>query len=419
MTIRKTNGLMMKQVMPKSTPKPQGTPQKIELSGGDEGKQKEWLIIYYGAADNNLTDYLYADLNEVEKVGSDENTHIVALFDAGEGYSYPWNTGKVKDEPISTPCPFKGAKVFYLKKDSDPNKINSPQLADLGQVDTADPKFMAEFISKVMEKYPAKHVAVIISDHGGGWHGAVDDDSAHHFMSLKEIKQAMDTVYQKTGRKIDIVGWDACLMAMGEVGYALRGAANIMVASQQTEGGDGWPYPAIFRTAMKNAILKIQTALKKRLDVSPEEFAKMIVESGQTSSAIRTLSAMDLRKADEFAKKVDDLALAILNTDVSQDTIRKIMNSSESFYYSSFKDIFDFARRLAESKEITDKNLKEKAKSLYDFRKQFVIANYHDTSYHPNAYGVSLEMSTSPSSTYRNEVDFAKDTHWDEALSRS
>ncbi len=370
----------------------------------DEGKEKEWLIIYYGGADNNLTSYLHDDLNEIEKHGSDQNIHMVALFDAGKRTR-----------------PFQGAKVFYLQPDNDLSKINSPVIKNLGQVNTADPEFMANFIAEMMKRFPAKHVAVIISDHGGGWHGAVEDDSHGGFMNLSDIRDAFKKVYQKTGRKVDVVGWDACLMAMGEVGYALSPYVNLMVASEQTEGADGWPYPHIFTSEVLKALKQtLEMAIAKKGTFSPEDFAKTIVKAAESSPyTIKTLSAVDLRKAKEFAQKVDAFAKAILKTDTPRTTLKDLVRKTEHFY-GSFRDIADFARRVAESKDIKDKNLRKAAKELYDYiTKEYVIANHRTESYHPNAYGVSIEMPTwgSPSSSYKN-TDFAKDTSWDEAMAK-
>ena len=128
---------------------------------------------------------------------------------------------------------------------------------------------------------------------------------------------------------------------------------------------------------------------------------------------------MDLAKADGFAKKVDAFARAILNTDTPNKVLKNLMYKTERFY-GSFKDIADFARRVAESEDVKDKNLKKAAKELFDYiTKEYVIANHRNESYHPHAYGVSIEMPTwsGPSSSYK-ETDFAKDTKWDEAMKK-
>ncbi len=432
-------------------PKPQhkNKHHKIELSGGDEGKQKEWLIIYYGAGDNNLTDYLYSDLNEVEAVGSDENTHIVALFDAGvkstgqaqqsqqnQQNQQAQQTGNqqsprreghstVKNPPYQVPAEFEGAKIFYLKPDKDRRKVNSPVIADLGQVNTADPDFMADVISAIIKKYPAKHVAIIVSDHGGGWLGAIEDEHPKEtFMNLKNIKKMAEKVHKRLGRKIDLLGWDACLMASAEVVTALAPHVKIMVASEESEGGDGWPYPNIFaKTAIKN----IQSTLRQKIDATPEELAQMIVHGASTSpDQIETLAAIkttNVRRAKTLMKLVDDFSLAVLKAIEKDPSMKQKLQSlyrqTEDFggWYFDFIDVFDFARRVAQSKDITDKELKKRAEELFNYRKKIIIANFRNESKHPHAYGLQAEGSSRmvKKESYK-DTDWAKNTHWDEMI---
>jgi hypothetical protein len=57
---------------------------------------------------------------------------------------------------------------------------------------------------------------------------------------LREIQDALALVTRK--RKLDVIGFDACLMAMVETGYALRHAGKVLVGSEELEPGAGWNY---------------------------------------------------------------------------------------------------------------------------------------------------------------------------------
>jgi Clostripain family len=61
------------------------------------------------------------------------------------------------------------------------------------------------------------------------------------------------------GRKVDVVGMDACLMTMIEVAYEMRDYALVLVGSEKTEPGPGWPHAAIL------GVLTARPALKKLL----------------------------------------------------------------------------------------------------------------------------------------------------------
>lgn len=364
----------------------------------NQPEHKKWLVILYSAGDNNLHSYLFDDLDELETVGSDKNTHIVSIADQGK-----YGTK------------FKGAKVFYLTQDKEKGKINSPVLEELGQVNTADPNFMAQKIGELMKKYPSTYVSVIISDHGAGWQGAIEDETPQpKFMNLAEIKQALQKAVEIGGRKIDVLGWDACLMAMAEVGYALRDVAKYMVASEQLEGADGWPYGTIFSSTLKDVLKVAQQMMLVNIDVEPKDFAVMIVKAAQNfTHAIKTLSAVDLEKAQELALKVDELAKAILNDPSSFNSIKQAIRNTERFY-GTFRDLGHFAKILQTIN--VNNEIKQKAKELEEKIKEYVVREFH-TNHHPNATGVSVEMPSyyGTSSSYKS-TDFAKDTSWDEML---
>jgi len=314
----------------------------------EEGQKKKWLVILYSAGDNNLASFLHEDINELESVGSDENTHIVTIADQGK----QWNAA------------FKGAKVFYLKKDPDMNKINSPLLKNLGQVNTADPKFMATSIAEVIKRFPADHIAIIIGDHGNGWEGAIEDDTHNKFMSLPEIREALEEIYQKTGKRIDLLAFDACLMAMAEVGYELKNAVKYLVASEETEGGSGYNYSIVFSKAIKDAISNLQQAALFKVNVDPEEFAKIIVESAkQYSNDIETISAVDLDKVNELVSKIDEFAKLV---------IPKTKDAKLYDYFQKLKETSNSLTELSNYKNLNTNDLQkiieelDKYKSLVD-----------------------------------------------------
>ena len=367
----------------------------------EEGQKKKWLVILYSAGDNNLASFLHGDINELESVGSDENTHILTIADQGN----QWNAA------------FKGAKVFYLKKDPDMSKINSPLLNNLGQVNMADPKFMASAISEIIKRFPADHVAIIIGDHGAGWDGAIEDDTHHKFMSLPEIREALQEIYKRTGKRIDVLAFDACLMAMAEVGYELKDAVKYLVASEETEGGSGYSYNIIFSKAIKDAINKLQQAALFKVNVDPEEFAKIIVESAKEySNDIQTISATDLDKVNTLASKIDEFAKLILSKP-NIDKIKEKITKTQNFTIGSYRDLYHFAKLIYEDNSIS-KDLRDKAKEVMDAINNYLVNEFSNENY-KNAYGVSIELpSYGKTSSKYKETQFAKDTSWDEMIDK-
>ncbi|MCD6488404.1 MAG: hypothetical protein J7K21_04185 [Desulfurococcales archaeon] len=106
----------------------------------------------------------------------------------------------------------------------------------MGEVNTGDPDTLKSFIEFVVGNYPAEHYMLIIWDHGGGPGGAAwDYSSDDDYLTLKEIREAVE----EAGVHLDIIGFDACLMATIDAAYEFRNVADYLVASEETEPGHG------------------------------------------------------------------------------------------------------------------------------------------------------------------------------------
>ena len=147
-----------------------------------------WLVMLYLDADDEIIEeYINFSLNEAELVGSSEQVQIVAQLDRFEG-------GFAGDGDWKT------AKRFYVTQDTDLSAIGSEELADLGEVNMADPDTLTEFVIWSMENYPADKYVLILSDHGGGYTGGWSDQSAGgDSLTLIELDSALAQVQAETG----------------------------------------------------------------------------------------------------------------------------------------------------------------------------------------------------------------------------
>jgi hypothetical protein len=374
------------------TPKPQG--DQVSIGGSPEANAapKKWTIMHYSAADNNLLPYIKADVNEMEAVGSTPNMNIIVQLDEGKYGS--------------------GCKRYFLQQDNDPKNITSPVLQDMGQVDMANPKVLSDFIKFAAEKYPAENYALIIGDHGAGWQGAISDDSHGTFMSTPQIRQAIED----SGKKIDVLGFDCCLMATSEVAYEMKEAGvGYMVGSQQNEGGSGWPYtPLLTKRSLEN----VERALRSKLDIPPKELAIKMVDNAKTDQySLPTLSAMDLSKMKELADATNLFAGQIILTDTPGKVFQDLARKTESFS-NGMRDQAHFAELVANSPNITDEKLKKAALAMTDAIKGAVINEEHSNR-HPNAHGLSAEIPTygGVRSGYK-DLKYAERTLWDEGINK-
>jgi hypothetical protein len=116
-------------------------------------------------------------------------------------------------------------------------------LEDLGGLSMASPQTLSDFVLWAKGKFPAEHYALVLWNHGGGTQGFGQDTSQNaqsQMMSLAELYQAYQTIADK-GR-LDLVTYDACMMASIEVAEVTANVTPVMTGSAETEPSHGIDY---------------------------------------------------------------------------------------------------------------------------------------------------------------------------------
>lgn len=402
--------------------------QQVQQPGQEPQQQgaikphKKWLFINYVAADCNLTEFQLKNLDQQEKVGSDANTHIVAYVDVGPNPApLKFGTKTGETDPTQDAGSWSGCRTLYITKDNEDNKLNSEVIEEHGNhVDMSSHHTLKAFLKDALTKFPADHVAFIFNDHGGGFTGAMSDETDGDFMSIPDTKRAFSELQAETGKKVDIIGYDACLMAGTEIAYELKDNAEIFLAAQESEGGPGWTYDSMLggRT-IGEAIQRAQSSLYK-IDVGPREFAKIVVDvNAEHNNDIPTFSATDLNKMDQLKNSTNQLAKAIIKTE-DKEAIKNAINLSENYGggwspYRDMRDLHHLSRNIISS--TADEQVKKAAEQVIKSVEEAVFANEVNPNEHPESKGLHIYAPTSGSmgNDYA-DLQFAKDTHWDEAI---
>jgi hypothetical protein len=116
-------------------------------------------------------------------------------------------------------------------------------LSDLGEKNMAEPETLSDFVTWSKTNFPAQHYALILWNHGGGTQGYGKDTSpAGNMMTLKQLHQAYQTIREQIEEPLDIIVYDASLMASIEVAEVTARLANAMAGSVELEPGHGIDY---------------------------------------------------------------------------------------------------------------------------------------------------------------------------------
>jgi len=180
--------------------------------------EKDWTVLVFLNGINSLDSFGPEDINEMEKVGSTDKVNVVVEWGS-------YSARKVQR--------------LLVTKDDDTNVIGSPILQDLGLKDMGDYKEFLDFVSWGVQNYPAKHYMIDIWNHGNGWEKASRrslinrdvsyDDISGNKITTEQLGVAMSEIKSMIGRNVDIVGYDACLMAMAEVAGEIVDSVDYMV----------------------------------------------------------------------------------------------------------------------------------------------------------------------------------------------
>ena len=197
------------------------------------------------------------------------------------------------------------------------------KLDDMGDSDT-----LKDFVSWGLENYGAEHNAFILWDHGCGSINGVCIDNVYdkNTLSLRDIDDALSAALGE--KKVDFIGFDACLMSTMEMANVLSSYSAYMCASEETIPGTGWNYTAIGTYLAGNPGANGAELGKAACD-SYYELCKEVEREKRA-----TLSVLDLSKVQEVATAFDsfceELCKATEDKTVRANVIRKIY-AAENF----------------------------------------------------------------------------------------
>jgi hypothetical protein len=416
-----------------------------------------WTVMLYQDADDKVLEQdIYFDLNEAERVGSSDNVQIVAQIDRySGGYQGDGN--------------WTSTKRFYITQDDDLERVNSEEIADLGEANMAGAQTLVDFVTWAMNEYPADKYALILSDHGMGWPGGFSDPSATsrgtsslpitsaigNSMYLYQLDQALGEIRNQTGiDKLEMIGLDACLMSQLEVLTALAPHGRYAVVSEETEPSLGWAYssflnelnnnPAMDGAALGEFIVDTYIVDDQRIldDQARASFvgrgstinslfgAASVPSADQVSRQLSkdiTLTAVDLSAIGGVNDALNNLAFTLQSADqryVAQ--ARSYAQSFTSIFGSqvppSYIDLGNFAELVARSAGKRD--VANATAELTAAIQSAVIAERHG-SQKAGATGISIYFPNS--SLYQSPVAgaqsytgvanrFAQESVWDDFL---
>lgn len=400
----------------------------------------------YIAADNDLRNFAIRNLKQMATIGSTDNINIIVHLD------------------IKLSGNNKVTKRYYIQKD----KILHLNADDprTQRMDSGNPETVISFFTWGIAEFPAEHYAGLFWDHATGdldpkkgrifkladlftFNAAINkvevnrsvgffdlicpsvteekgicwDDTTGNYLTTQDLDYALNTICTKVlkGKKLAILGFDACLMQMTGVGCVAKKYADIMVGSQEVILGTGWNYVEILRPFASKSL-------------TAEEFCKHIVNTYkatyETITNDYTLSAIRLKDFSLIEDNINHISKLLIECLKKQKnkSVKNIITTCRSkllcthFDEPSFIDLHHLYKNLSASVknfELANKRDEDRLKpELIEaltvgckIIEELTIANVAGKNL-AKAKGLSIYFPTTRIYPSYRDLEFCKNNDW-------
>ncbi len=401
--------------------------------------KKPWTFIVYMASDNDLFYFTKRNLDDMKKVGSNQNLNIVVQMDP-TGISG------------STKRLYVGYNKIY--------QVNSPTSQE--KQDAGSEKTLIECCKWAIQNYPAQNYALILWNHGSGIldsvggkllnatelfrlnpqtgyleldrtlsflhyaearekkRGVCFSDTYGTFLTNQKLEYALREVVKILPKgKFDLIGFDACLMAMAEVANLIRPYASYMAASEEVELGTGWAYNLVLQPFLRSV-------------PTPAEFGVHIANSFRDFylpiTQDFTFSCIDLSKTALLEKALNTACYDLLDALEYQEydsVYRSLKNARKKnacthFAEPSYIDLDHFLKNIYESiptfklrynEQTIKDNLRKSILAVRAAISQCVLNNVTGANVR-NAKGIAIYFPLYVIDRTYGKTPFASETRW-------
>ena len=358
----------------------------VEKNNLDE---REWTILVYMSADNNLEGAAIADLLEMEKSKlNTSNVTVLVLLDRNPSYDPSdgnWHNTKlyrVKTNNVSNDNEILSEEIECFELGLSPNVQH--------ELDMSSYMSLSRSLKFMYEQYPANHYGLILWGHGEGWRGVCYDETSNKRMSLQQLHMGLKNGLN--GKLLDFVGFDTCFCAEIEVFYEIKDCAKIAFSVEGLLGLNGMDYEYFFNT------------FSDKREKNIESFIESFVTQFKRSYSVNKKAAIcvvDLTKIRDLFLSFDLFckeSASKINSSIIRDEIKDcLLNNTNQFYYDQvdsdlYIDMDSIVTELSKTSVVTDCILELK-ENYFDARNSAVI-DYWESEGRSGSMGVYFSTLT-------------------------
>ncbi|MBI3929618.1 MAG: membrane protein insertion efficiency factor YidD [Armatimonadetes bacterium] len=364
--------------------------------------EKEWSVLVALDGRNRLASSTLRALNKMEQVGSSSGMHVVAQATVEP-------TWRERHKPHMRAVP---TRRYYIRQDQDPGEVTSPVVGELDGLVPLSQKSLTDFLIWGMRNFPSRKTMLIVKKHGAGF-ARVGDMVP---LSARELEGALEAAFKATGKRVDVVSFDACCAQQMEVAYQLRDQAAVMTGSPENVLADAYPYGTFLEK------------LRQHPESDPQETGKLVVESYRQVVPRGIQSAADLKAVAALNEPLKRFTASVVEHQVAPNLIYTAMlnaSSMEAGESSSllfdFRDLGGFLSNLAGDERVPQA-VREAAAGAREAVGKTVLDHYtspgRERLKKPTGYSAVLPwkaMEPEVRAAY-GQLAFARDTGWMDLL---
>ncbi len=316
-------------------------------------KTATWTIVAYIQADNDLAPFAVYNINDMQLAPLGDTVNMLVQWDQPQNKK-TWRYrivkgGRIEDASLSAEMGINPVNELVDMMKWAKTKYDAPKFAVIlwnhgsGVLDRRSNKITTLSPTSTIHPVPQPTMpwleipGLALKDS----RGILYDYSQNTYATNQDLTTAFSRIRNEVLKKnVDIVGMDACLMAMIEVGLQIDDYANLLVGSQQVEPGEGWAYSGFLN------------ALCAQPNASPVQLATYIVgaygafykKNGETDF---TQSAINLGKLETLKQNITLLIAAVAacrKADIqnTKSMVIAARKAALSFYISDYIDLNNF-----------------------------------------------------------------------------
>lgn len=326
---------------------------------GLQTTERNWNILIYMPADNNLESSALEDICEMEC--SNLNTDCVSVF-------MLLDRSNVYDTSEKN---WSGTRLYRLKtgRKKENRQMISEEISciDLGleigketELDMSSDYVLGNCLNYLRKKFPANNYGLIMWGHGTGWRsgnndnyistqltkGFAFDETSKTYMTLPQLGNAINSGF--TGGRLNFIGFDTCFGGEIEVAYELKNCADYIIGSEGLVMSSGWNYTKLFNEINNNVCME-STSL---CDCIVHQFENEYSNTGGASIvAVKTTEIeMYFKTIDNFMletgnliknKKIRDELIGLLFSNKNCDSLIYTYGTENSDVYLDISSLID------------------------------------------------------------------------------